>query len=120
MKKANILVCDDEAGVRDSLQLILGQEYDLVYVENGAEAVRHVKTGKPNLVIMDIKMPRMNGLEALKRMKRLKPRLPVLIITGYESSDAAGEAIGLGADRYLVKPFERQAILAQVRQLLKE
>ncbi len=118
MEKTRILVCDDEAGVRDSIRLILGREYTLTFVTNGEEAVAYVKKHSPDLLIMDIKMPKMSGLEALAVIKRARPRLKVLMITGYESSDAAVQAINLGADDYLVKPFDRDKLRTQIRTLL--
>ena len=120
MEKRLILICDDEAGVRDSLKLILDPQYDLVYATNGEEALEILKSGSshPSLVIMDVKMPRMSGLDALKSMKKLKPELKVLIATGYESSDVTSQAINLGANDYVVKPFDRFEIRSKVAALL--
>jgi len=118
MKKANILICDDEEGVRETLKHMLGGEYDLSFAANGEEAVEHVKSHDPDMAIMDIKMPKLNGLEALRKIKELKPRIRVVIITGYESTDVATEAINLGADDYITKPFRQQKIITQVRALL--
>jgi len=72
----------------------------------------------PDVVVMDIKMPKMNGLEALRKIKELKPGVRVVIITGYESTDVATEAINLGADDYITKPFRQQKIRTQIRTLL--
>jgi len=118
MRKADILVCDDEAGVRESLKLILGKEYTLAYATNGEEAVNYIKAHNPDLLIMDVKMPKMGGLEALRLIKRLKPKLPVLMATGYESSDVAVQAVHLGANDYLVKPYDREQVHAKVQALL--
>ena len=118
MKKANILICDDETGVRESLKLILDEAFALSYAGNGKEAIAHVQSQEPDLVIMDIKMPHLNGLETLKSLKSLKPTLKVLIITGYESSDVAAQATRLGASDYLTKPFERERVRAKVDALL--
>ncbi len=118
MKKANILICDDEKGVRETLKHMLGGEYELSYATNGEEAVEHVKANDVGVAIMDIKMPKMNGMEALRKIKELKPGVRVVIITGYESTDVATEAINLGADDYITKPFRQQKILTQVRALL--
>lgn len=120
MKKVNILICDDETGVRDSLRLILDREYSLVYATNGAEAVRHLRKHDVDLVIMDVKMPKLSGLDALRQIKRLRPRTRVLIITGYESSDVAAQAINQGADDYLTKPFEREKVHSKILTLLKK
>jgi DNA-binding NtrC family response regulator len=118
MKKGNILVCDDEEGVRETLKHMLDGEYDLSFASDGEAAVEHVKANDVGLAIMDIKMPKMNGLEALRRIKEIKPGIRVVIITGYESTDVASEAINLGADDYITKPFRQQKILSQVRALL--
>lgn len=118
MRKADILVCDDEAGVRESLKLILGKKYTLAYAANGEEAVNYIKVHNPALLIMDVKMPKMGGLEALRLIKRLKPKLPVLMATGYESSDVAVQAVHLGANDYLVKPYDREQVHAKVQALL--
>ena len=118
MKKASILICDDETGVRESLKLILEPEYQLSYVHHGKEAVEYVKKHTPDLAILDIKMPHLNGLEALRTIKRIKPRVRILMITGYESSDVATQAINLGADDYLTKPFDRERVRSKVVTLL--
>jgi len=118
MKKTNILICDDEIGVRESLKYILSEEYALAYASNGEEAVDYVKTHDPDLAILDIKMPKMNGLEALRQIKQAKPEIQVLMITGYESGDVAAQAIRLGASDYLTKPLDREKVLTQIRALL--
>ncbi len=118
MEKDRILVCDDEQGVRDSLKLILEPEYDLSYVTNGEEAIERLKADNPALLILDVKMPRMGGVEALQTVKRLRPGIKVLMITGYESHDVAAQATKLGADDYLTKPFEAKKVLSKVQALL--
>jgi len=118
MKKAQILICDDELGVRESLKLILGQEYAVAFVTNGAEAVAYMTAHDPDLALLDLKMPKMDGLEALQQIKVLKPRAKVVILTGYESSDVAAQAIRLGATDFLTKPLDRAKVLARVRALL--
>lgn len=117
MSKIQVLVCDDEEGVRESLKLILSGDCSLSFAVNGEEAVEHVKRHDPDLVIMDIKMPKMNGLEALGQIKKLKPQVRVMIITGYESSDVAAQAMRLGADDYLTKPFDRETVRAKIQKL---
>ena len=118
MPKIQVLVCDDEEGVRESLKLILGGQCSLSFAVNGEEAVEHIKRNDPDLVIMDIKMPKMNGLEALSQIKKLKPKIRVMMITGYESDDVAAQAMRLGADDYVTKPFDRQKIQSKVQALL--
>ncbi len=118
MKKPSILICDDEPGVRESLKYILGEEYALAYATNGVEAVEYIKANDVDMAILDIKMPKLNGLEALQQIKQAKPNLPVLMLTGYEAIDVASQAMNLGANNYLTKPIHEEKVLAQVRSLL--
>ena len=118
MSKQRILICDDERGVRESLKLILDREYELAFATNGQEALDHLQNQEADLAILDIKMPRLNGFEALRSLRRLRPALRILMITGYESGDVASEALQLGADDYLTKPFEREKVQEKVRALL--
>lgn len=120
IKTLKILIVDDEEGVRESLKLILSDHYDLIVVENGEQAIDVVKNAKDiGLVLMDIKMPRINGLEVLKQMKSLSPSLKVIIVTGYRSVETATEAVRLGASGYLVKPFKSEEILTTVKKQFK-
>ena len=118
--KLHILICDDERGIRESLRMILEPRYLLSYVTNGEEVLEFLKTETPNLLIMDVKMPRLGGLDALPRIRQAEPKLPILIITGYESRDVATEALARGATAYLTKPFERHRVAAEVQALLKQ
>ena len=116
--RKSILVCDDEEGVRESLKLILEKEYDVIFAANGGEAVQKMKTLPVDLVILDIKMPRKDGLETLRELKKIKPSAKVIIATGYRSVDTAQEASRLGATDYITKPFDRNSILATAKKYL--
>ena len=120
MKKARILICDDEAGVRESLKLILGNDHFLTFATNGQEAVDYIKKNDFDIAILDIKMPRLGGLDALPQIRRMKPKIRILMATGYESSDVAAQAIKLGADDYLVKSFYRRKVLTTIKTFLAE
>jgi len=119
MKKARVLICDDETGVRESLRLILDETYELFYARNGREALEQAQQLDPDLLIMDIKMPHLSGLDALIPIKRAMPHLKVLIISGYESSDVAVQAIKRGASDYATKPFDKETITDKVETLLR-
>lgn len=114
----NILICDDDPGVRESLRLILERDYNLFFARNGRDAVRRVESLRPDLLIMDVKMPLLNGLEALKKIRRANRTLPVFIISGYESSDVAVQVANAGANEYLTKPFHKDDVAEKVRSLL--
>ena len=114
-KKPTILVCDDEEGIRESFKLILEEQYQLRFVTNGLEALELLKSSSPDLMLLDIKMPKMHGMEILKQVKKLKPSLPVIIVTGYQSVEMAQEAIKNGAADYIPKPFESKDILKAIQ-----
>jgi DNA-binding NtrC family response regulator len=117
IRSKTILICDDEEGVRESFKLILSDSYHLRFAQTGLEALDMLKTSTPDAVILDIKMPKMHGLEILKQIKKLKPKLPVLIVTGYQSVEMAQEALRNGAADYIPKPFESKQILKSVAQI---
>lgn len=114
--KKKILICDDEEGIRESLKLILEKDYDLVFAQNGEEAIQSMRTIPIDMTILDIKMPKKDGLETLKELMRIKPESKVIIATGYKSVDIAKEAMNLGATDYIVKPFDRQKIMKVVQK----
>ncbi len=118
MGRARILIADDEEGIRESLNLILGEEYDLLFADNGEETLAVIKREPCDLVLLDIKMPKLDGLEVLRRLKNTNHAPPVLILTAYQSVELAKEAVKLGAMDYLPKPFEREQILNAVRGVL--
>jgi DNA-binding NtrC family response regulator len=113
-----ILICDDEEGIRESLKLILGDFYDLILTDNGNQCLDCLKNSKDiKLVLMDIKMPKVNGLEVLRKIKQERPDVDVIIITGYKSVETATEAVRLGASGYIVKPFKSNEILTTVKKV---
>jgi len=116
-KSRKILIVDDELGIRESLNLILSDIYDLILVDSGTQALEIIDNCKDlGLVLLDIKMPQVNGLEVLASIKEKRPNLKVIIITGYKSIETASEATTLGASGYIVKPFRSDEILEKVKK----
>jgi len=120
MNKPCILVVDDEQDIRSSLKLIL--EYEGMALEeaaSGAEALQRVETSDPDAVLLDIKMPRMDGLEVLAELRKRKPELPVVMISGHGTISTAVEATKLGAFDFMEKPLERDRVLLVLRNALQ-
>ena len=115
-----ILICDDEEGVRESLKLVLSDQYDLILADGGQECLQILKNSKDiGLVLLDIKMPVVGGFDVLDQIKKDYPQLPVIMISGYRSVEAAGETTRLGGNDYIVKPFKSTEILKTVARNLK-
>jgi DNA-binding NtrC family response regulator len=106
MPQSRILVVDDEAVIREALRRILESDgHEAICVNSGHAALEKVQEQTFNLVITDLKMPGMNGIEVLKAIKILQPKVPIIIITGYATVETAVDAIKQGAFDYLSKPF---------------
>ena len=118
--KLTVLVCDDEEGIRESFKLVLSDNYNLKFAKNGLEAIELLKGGlSPHAMLLDIKMPKIHGMEILKQIKKLKPSLPVIIVTGYQSVEMAQEALKAGAADYIPKPFDSKHILKTLAEVIQ-
>ncbi len=127
MHQSRILVVDDEEIMRSSLSDWLREDgYDVVAVENGYIALDKIKSEEWDLAVVDLKMPKMDGIEVLKKVNQIRPRLPVIIITAYATIDSAVMAMKEGATDYIVKPFNPEEIsrvigkLVEHQRLIKE
>ena len=119
--KTRILVVDDERSMREMLTILLEREgYEAVEAKNGQEALQLFEASLFDLVISDIQMPGINGIELLARIKSLAPEVPVLMITAFATAEQAVDAIKLGAFHYFTKPFINDEIRALVRNALEK
>jgi NarL family two-component system response regulator LiaR len=117
-----IIICDDQDIVRDGLELLLKLESDIEIVgiaADGAEAVEMVEQKKPDLVLMDLKMPVMNGVDATREIKARFPEVKVLVLTTYGTDDWVFDAIRAGASGYLLKDAPREGVLSAIRGTLE-
>jgi two-component system, NtrC family, response regulator AtoC len=115
----SILVADDDASIRSLLkQLLVDEGFAVLEASTGIEVVDKVKESSPDLVIMDVRMPELDGIEALARLKSTNPKTAVLIMTAFGSSNAAIRAMELGAFDYITKPFELDKISHSVKRVL--
>jgi two-component system nitrogen regulation response regulator NtrX len=118
-RKPLVLVVDDESDIRSSLRMILEYEgYDFAEASSGEEALQRLESDRPDAVLLDIKMPRMDGLEILARVKQSDPALPVVVVSGHGTIKTAMEATRLGAFDFMEKPLERDRVLLVVRNAL--
>jgi DNA-binding NarL/FixJ family response regulator len=113
-----VIICDDQEIVRDGLELLLKLEHDIEIVgiaSDGAEAVELVAQKQPDLVMMDLKMPVMNGVDATRQIKARFPTVKVLVLTTFGTEDWVLEAIRAGASGYLLKDATREEVLNAIR-----
>lgn len=118
MKSAmTILVVDDEAMMRELLDKILRRDgYQVLAAADGAEALEIMHQQKVNLVISDIKMPRVDGFGLLKAVKAEFPKVPVIMMTSFGDTFSVKDALLLGADEYVTKPFKSYEIALVVER----
>ncbi|GAA2170851.1 response regulator transcription factor [Actinomadura napierensis] len=117
---ARILIVDDEPAVRESLSSSLEFEgYRVAEAADGAAALQSVEAERPDLVVLDVLMPRMDGLTTCRRLRALGATMPVLMLTARDMVGDRVTGLDAGADDYLAKPFELDELLARVRALLR-
>ena len=119
--RRHILVVDDEPGIRDLLARTLAlAEYDVDVAVDGVSGLERMRLDTYDLLIVDLKMPGLDGMSLIREAKRYQSDLPVIIITGYSSESAAIEAVNLGVTGYLTKPFRVPQVLAAAARALGE
>ena len=112
-----ILIVDDDPSQRSLLDSFLrGQGFETVLADSGERALELLPTGKFSMMISDVRMPGLTGLETLQRARKIFPTLPVLLVTAYADIRDAVEAMRDGALNYLAKPIDLDELLATVRQ----
>jgi len=115
MTREKILVVDDEPSIRKSLDIMLSiHGYEVLISADGKEALREIDREKPDLVLTDVNMPRMDGIELLRHTRQIDENIGVILITGYASINDAVSAIRMGAYDYITKPINDQEILTQI------
>ena len=114
-----LLIVDDEEGMRETLVDILEDlDYSVEQASNGRDAIAKVKSNGFSLVLMDLKMPIMDGLQALPEIKRLCPQMPVILMTAYAHSSDVDQAYEQGAHAIVDKPLDIEQVLSIIRQAL--
>ena len=120
-EQVRVLVVDDEEGVRNLLQRILSEAgYQVTTAANGQEALYKVSLGEAEVVLLDIKMPGMSGIEVLRKLTADSPDYCVIMVTAVADIDTAVEALKTGAYDYITKPFDRDGVKQKVQQAIKK
>ena len=118
---ARVLVADDEPSIRELLSKTLAlAEYDVTTAADGRSAMDYLRNAAYDLLITDLRMPGVDGLTLIREAKRMKPDLPVIIITGFSNESTAIDAVNLGVDGYLTKPFRVPQVLAAAARAVGE
>jgi DNA-binding NtrC family response regulator len=121
MNKGKVLVIDDELIIRTSCSRALSPEgFEVKTAQNGLDGLRMIEEEKFDIVLTDLKMPDVDGIEILRKIKERWPDIEVIIITGYQTVDTAVKSIKLGAFDYIEKPFTPDALISAVSNALKQ
>jgi DNA-binding response OmpR family regulator len=119
-RAARVLVVEDDQEIAQVLQRSLRMEgYDVKLAEDGVRALEASESFMPDIIVLDLGLPRMDGIDVARRLRRDEDDTPILMLTARDALDARVEGLDVGADDYLVKPFERQELLARMRALLR-
>lgn len=125
-KLANILIVDDDPDVREAVKIILEtQPYELIFASNGEECLEQVKKNTPDLIILDLLMPKKDGFEVIKELREHPsyPRIPILVLTAVKK-EAAGRryeletALRMDVDDYIEKPIQPDDLIDRVKRIL--
>ncbi|RKY87966.1 sigma-54-dependent Fis family transcriptional regulator [candidate division KSB1 bacterium] len=115
-----ILVADDEKSIRDTMKIVFSEEgYECDTAEDGEETLKLISDNNYDLLICDIRMPKVDGLEVLKKSVEICPETSVIMMTAYASIDTAVESLRMGAFDYLIKPLEFDQILLRIKRLFE-
>ena len=119
--KKCILAVDDTAFILSRITDALAKHYDVVTVNSGVRALRYLEKNKPDLILLDIRMPLRDGFDILREIQPMEDRadIPVVMLTGMEDKRYVMESIKLGIRDYILKPFDPNDLLARVRRILE-
>src|SRR5262245_43668456 len=117
--RPTVLVVDDDAGLRESFRVILEDEYEVLGAADGLAALDVLRSRQVDLVLLDIRLPDMDGIEVLDRLKNLDAQVEVILVTAVKTVRTAVAAMKLGAFDYLTKPFDEEEVLGLIRRALE-
>jgi CheY-like chemotaxis protein len=116
--RPKILVIDDQFSPREAVRMVLKNRYDVVTASGAIEGIEYMFDNPVNLVLLDIRMPRMDGIEAIKEIKMLFPETKIILFTAHANDIALEKALEHGAEGYITKPFDKDELLDMVHKTL--
>ena len=119
MESPLIMLIDDEFGVRESVKMVFAKEYRLVEADSVEAALPKIEQARPDVVLLDVLMPKTDGLAALQRIKQIHPSCEVIMLTGVNSQQLAAKALELGAFDFIGKPFDIVDLRQKVSRALE-
>lgn len=120
MEQPLLMLIDDEFGVRESLKMVFAKEYHVIEADSLAAAIPQIEESRPKVVLLDMLMPRTDGLAALQQIKQIHPSCEVIILTGVNSQQLAAKTLELGAFDLVSKPFDIVDLREKVSRALKQ
>jgi DNA-binding NarL/FixJ family response regulator len=119
-KPTRICIVEDDNLIRDGFALLIGSTYGFQIVNtysNCEDCLKHLQTDQPDVILMDIELPGMNGIEGIKKVKKINPRINIIVITVYDSDSMVFEALCAGAGGYLTKNMQPSRLLDAIRDI---
>ena len=118
--EARVLVVDDEPNIVDIVSMALRyNDYDVVTANSGREALEAVSASKPDMIVLDVMMPELDGFEVAKRLGEQRSDIPILFLTARDTTDDKVRGLTIGGDDYMTKPFSVEELLARIGTILK-
>ena len=117
--RKRLLVVDDEPGIRDTISALLREWCDVATADGGPAALESIRKDPPDVMLLDVSMPGMSGIEVLQALRRKPPATTIVMLTSRMEMEVVQQALELGAKEYITKPFEAADLRASVRRLLE-
>ena len=115
-----LLIVDDELGVRESLKMVFCKDFRLIEADSVEAAIPKVQDAKPDVILLDVLMPKTDGIELLRRIKEIQPACEVIMLTGVNSEQLASKALNFGAFDFVAKPFDVVDLRQKVSRALQK
>ena len=116
-----ILVVDDEGIVLDSCQRVLEEDgLEVLLVTSADKAIMAIEDEEPSVLLMDVKMPVRDGMDLMREVKERWPDIPIIVMSGYDTTETIEEAVKMGAATFIAKPFTPDELLETIRQVIKK